>query len=84
MCAPSDSAMNGSNGHSFSLAGSEPSSTPSHVSTSGPLEGGQPDSQKIGGVKRGLCMVEADNAHNRAEGNHIGSAGVIWSKGGDA
>jgi hypothetical protein len=29
--------MNGSNGHSLSLAGSWPSSTPIHVSTSGPL-----------------------------------------------
>lgn len=37
--APSESAMNGSSGHSFSAAGSEPSSTPIHVSTSGPLEG---------------------------------------------
>ena len=36
-CAPSDRAMNGSSGHSFSEAGSEPSSTPIHVSISGPL-----------------------------------------------
>jgi len=36
-CAPSLSAMNGRFPQSFSIAGSVPSSTPSHVSISGPL-----------------------------------------------
>ena len=47
-------------------------------------EGGQLDSRQMGGVKRELCMVETDNAHNGIEGNHIGGAGVIWLRGGDA
>jgi len=36
-CAPSLRAMKGSSDQSFSTPGSLPSSTPSHVSTSGPL-----------------------------------------------
>jgi hypothetical protein len=41
-CAPSLRAIKGSKDQSLSMAGSLPSSTPSHLSTSGPLDTHQP------------------------------------------
>jgi hypothetical protein len=49
MCAPSESAMNGSKDQSFSVAGSVPSS-PKHNSISGPLV--ESNRQTLAGIRR--------------------------------
>src|SRR5579871_3785776 len=65
-CEPSDKAMNGSNGHSFSDAGSEPSSTPIHVSISGPLFNSI-STAFVDAKDKVPCVMKADDADNRFE-----------------